>query len=74
MREIHLMDIPGFWKTAREECSYCYTLCVCQVFVEWRALLRKILLLDQLFSEKANEVKAMAEQGVNMAKEKCKVQ
>jgi hypothetical protein len=27
-----------------------------------------------LFAEKAQEMKAMAEQGLNMAKDKCKVQ
>jgi len=28
---------------------------------------------SSLFAEKANEVKAMAEQGLNAAKDKCKV-
>ena len=33
-----------------------------------------LFIYNFLISEKAQEVKAMAEQGLNMAKDKCKVQ
>ena len=42
--------------------------------VIWIALVDQSLFISSVFLAKAQEMKAMAEQGLNAAKDKCKVQ